>query len=50
MVIMMTKVIMITIIRSSEEETGGTQMKKTLVFHSLAPEKNETGERLDLEE
>ena len=35
------------LIRSSGEETGesggGNQMKKTLVFHGLAPEKNETG-------
>ena len=34
-------------IRSSGEELGesggGNQIKKTLVFHGLAPEKNETG-------
>ena len=39
-------IIMITILRSCGEDSGGNQLKKSLVFHSLAPEKNETGERL----
>ena len=36
----------VTILRSCGEDSGGNQLKKSLVFHSLAPEKNETGERL----
>ena len=39
-------IVMITILRSCGEDSGGNQLKKSLVFHSLAPEKNETGERL----
>ena len=39
-------IIMIAILRSCGEDSGVNQLKKSLVFHSLAPEKNETGERL----
>ena len=39
-------IIMITILRSCGEDSGGNQLKKSLLFYSLAPEKNETGERL----
>ena len=36
----------VTILRSCGEDLGANQLKKSLAFHGLAPEKNETGERL----